>query len=118
MNTSAGIARNFELHQRDFTARRADPTSIRMSRIFTIRKRRLQARETSTRAAFASLRELSERATLSSPCPNEITVIIVCEEKESEERAVSRESTKGRTLHIHGNCRGWIARCVSGVVYN
>lgn len=39
-------------------------------------------------------------------------------EREREERVVSRESTEGQALHIHGNCWGWIARRVSAVVYN
>lgn len=67
INTSARIARNFELHQTNSAARRAGATSIRMSRVFADRKRGPQARETSTLAAFAFLRELSERATSSSP---------------------------------------------------
>jgi len=50
------------------------------------------------------------------PAQNEI--IDIMREREREERVVSRESTEGQAFHIHGNCRGWIARRVSVVVYN
>lgn len=77
------------------------------------KRRRSGARETSILRCVSHPHANYPQICAPSLSPSEWNYRYYCSRREREKRALlPRENTERRALRIHGNCRGWVTRCV------